>query len=106
MEQAESLGLMASAEETASVSETELPVVEHSTAIEGSETEVEKSLRDEITSLNAKFDQLLDMIPGTVVPPVQVSKSTIDTWQEMMAEMSISDRIKLGGEMLHRQKGS
>lgn len=97
MDQAESLGLLSDEAEdvTASAVETDSTVVAHSTEVEALATEVKKS-QDEITALRAQIETLMEQIPGTRLPPVQVSKSDADDVQKIYSEMSTSEKIRLG----------
>jgi hypothetical protein len=97
MDQAESLGLLSDEAEdvTASAVETDSTVVAHSTEVEALATEVKKS-QDEITALRAQIETLMEQIPGTRLPPVQVSKSDTDEFDKVYSAMSTSEKIRLG----------
>jgi hypothetical protein len=105
MDQAESLGLLTEdAEETASASETDSTVVAHSTEVEALATEVKKS-QDEITALKAQMESLLEQIPGTKMPPAQVSKSDeSDEFIKVYESMTPSERIRFGLALAEKGK--
>lgn len=96
-DQAESLGLLSDAEEpTASADATDIPVIEHSTAIDTLAAEVSKS-HTEITELRAIINELKEQIPSTQLPPAQVSKSGSDEeLAKLLSEMSPMDRVRFG----------